>query len=137
MKIKTEIEIDKELYYNSIDKLDMTLSEFVEYSLNMLIYNDDKYSKLFQKGCKSYKELLNFRNKLYSLEEKNKKNKSNKENYDMAMISIQRMHDKLGYIGKNQIREIANRNDLNHNDLMNYIKRNTSYEIRNFGGLPR
>lgn len=137
MKIKTEIHIDEELYHNSINKLDMSLSDFVEYSLSMLIYNDDKYSKLFQKGCKSYNDLLNFRKKLYALEEKNNRNKSNQEAYDNAMISILRIHDKIGYIGKNQLRKIANQNDLNHMDLIEYVKRNTNCEIRNFGGIPK
>ena len=57
--------------------------------------------------------------------------------YDNAMITITRIYNELGYIGKNQLRKIANQNNLNHTDLIKYVRKNTDYEITNFGDLPK
>ena len=64
------------------------------------------------------------------------KNKNNQEYYDSAMITVNRLYDKQGYIGKNQLKAIANRNNLNHIDLIYYVE-NLDYKVTNFGALPK
>ena len=136
-KTKIVLEISEELYHTSKDKLDMSIDDFLEYSLSMYVYNDDEYSALFKKACKHYKELKNAKDKMYLLEKKNRMNKDNKKSYDEAMITVSRIHSRLGYIGKNQLRKIANQNNLNHNDLIRYVTRLDGYTVTNFGDLPK
>lgn len=136
-KIKVTLEIDEILWDTAKDDLDMSPNDFFEYALTMYIFNDDEYSKLFRKGAKLYKDLLKIKDKMFNLEKSNRKNKSNQEAYDNAMITVSRIHSGLGYIGKNQLRKIANQNNLNHGDLIRYVERNTDYKITNFGDLPK
>ena len=103
----------------------------------MYVFNDDEYSSLFKKACKHYKELNNVKNKMYLLEKKNRSNKDNQKAYDNCMVTVDRIHNALGYIGKNQLRKIANQNNLNHNDLIRYVSRLEGYTVTNFGDLPK
>lgn len=136
-KTKVTLEISKELYIASKDKLDMSLNDFIEYSLSMYIFNDDEYSTLFKKACKHYNELNNVKNRMYALERKNRSNKDNQKYYDKAMVTVTRIHNRLGYIGKNQLRKIANQNNLNHNDLIRYVSNLDGFTVTNFGNLPK
>ena len=136
-KINITLEVDKVLWDNAQDDLDMSPNLFFEYALTMHIINNDEYSELFRKGAKLYSELDKIKDKMFNLENDNRKNKSNQEAYDKSMITINRIVGELGYIGKNQLRKIANQNNLNHSDLIKYVERNTDYTITNFGDLPK
>lgn len=136
-KIPIKINIDEELYKASKDKLNMSLDEFVDYSLTMFIHQEDEYSRLFQKGAKLQSELNKLQKRMLELEVRNDENKNNQEYYDKAMITVNRIHNELGYIGKNQLKKIANNNNLNHIDLIHYVERLDDYNITNFGDLPK
>ena len=136
-KVEVTLEIDRILWDNAQDDLDMSPNDFFEYALTMYIFNEDEYSKLFRKGAKLYNDLNRIKDKMFNLEKDNRKNKSNEEAYVKSMITITRIHNELGYIGKNQLRKIANQNNLNHSDLIRYVERNTDYTITNFGDLPK
>ena len=136
-KINITLEVDKVLWDNAQDDLDMSPNLFFEYALTMYIINNDEYSELFRKGAKLYSELDKIKDKMFNLENDNRKNKSNQEAYDKSMITINRIVGELGYIGKNQLRKIANQNNLNHSDLIKYVERNTDYTITNCGDLPK
>ena len=101
-KEKISVKINRDLYLNSKNYLDMSLDSFIEYSLSLYIQSNDNYARLFKRGCKLYNELDKIKNKLYDLENK----KNDKEDYTEALITINRIHDKLGYVGKNQMVEI-------------------------------
>ena len=133
---KIELEIDEMLYNVAQQKLDMTLSEFLEYSLSMYIHQDDEYSTLFKKGAKLQNDFNNIRKRMYELEKRYDENKDNQEYYDKAMITVDRIYSELGYIGKNQLNKIANQNNLNHVDLIHYVE-NLQYKVTNFGALPK
>ena len=136
-KRKLEIEVDEILYLSSKDKLDMSLDEFIEYSLSMYLNNTDEYSLLFQKACEHYKNYKNTIQKMNKITQNNRQNKYTQQNYDTAMITVNRIHGRLGYIGKNQIRKIANQNNLNHVDLIRYVEKQGIYDVRNFGDSPK
>lgn len=133
MSNKTEItvHINKDLYLNSKNYLDMSLDSFIEYCLSLYISSDDNYAKTFKKGCKLYNELDKIKQKLYEIEKKN-----DEEDYTDALVTINRIHDKLGYIGKNQIRKVAHNYDLNPKNLIEYLSKN-DYTITNFGDAPK
>lgn len=135
-KIEIKLSVDKMLWENAQDDLDMSPNLFFEYALTMYIFNDDEYSKLFRKGAKLYSELDRIKDKMFNLEKNNRNNVSNEESYNTAMITVNRIYNELGYIGKNQLRKIANQNNLNHSDLIKYVERN-GYKVTNFGDIPK
>lgn len=128
--IEVTVKINKDLYLNSKNYLDMSLDSFIEYSLSLFIKSDDNYARTFKKGCKLYNELDKIKNKLYDLENKKE------EDYTDALITIERIHTKLGYVGKNQIRKIADNYDLNSKNFIKYLEKN-GYNVTNFGDAPK
>ena len=133
VKIKQEISIEEDLLLIAKNKLTMSLDDFIEYALSMYVQHDDKYARLFYKGAKHYSELKKIQDKLHAMDNKEEKNNS----HEQAMTTITRIHDKLGYIGKNQIREIANNNDLSPTELINYVESLDEFEVMKFGAAPK
>ena len=133
--MKCDISIDKELLLNAKNKLTMSLDDFVEYSLSMYLQHDDKYAKLFYEGAEHYSELKKIQDKIHALD--NKKEDDNDESLEKAMFMIQRIHDEMKYIGKNQIRDAAINYDLSPNDLVSYVESLDGFEVRKFGALPK
>ena len=135
-KQEIKVKIDEDLYSQSKEKLKMSFSEFVEYCISLYINADDQYSQIFKNACDSYNKYLRYREKLHKLEKNNFTNENNLTEFKQAIDTMNRIHDKIGYIGKNQIRNIATRNDLNPNTLIHYAEEH-EYDVRNFGDSPK
>lgn len=136
-KIKKTIMIDEQLWLAVKDELNISLGEFVEQSLRLFTGEDTEMSSLMKKGAKLQSELNQIQGRMYKLMNKNKENRHNQELFDNAMNTIQRIHDKLGYIGKNQLRKIANQNEINADDLIRYCQKKPEIIIKNYGALPK
>jgi succinate dehydrogenase/fumarate reductase flavoprotein subunit len=136
-KIKKTIMIDEQLWLAVKDELNISLGEFVEQSLRLFTGEDTEMSSLMKKGTKLQSELNQIQGRMYKLMNKNKENRHNQELFDNAMDTIQRIHDKLGYIGKNQLRKIANQNEINADDLIRYCQKKPEIIIKNYGALPK
>lgn len=129
--------IDEQLWLAVKDELNISLGEFVEQSLRLFTGEDTEMSSLMKKGTKLQSELNQIQGRMYKLMNKNKENRHNQELFDNAMDTIQRIHDKLGYIGKNQLRKIANQNEINADDLIRYCQKKPEIIIKNYGALPK
>ena len=132
-KVKHEVCIDQDLLLHAKNELPMSLDDFVEYCLSMYLQHDDKYAKLFFEGAKHYTELKKIQDKIHALD--NKKDDDNSQ--EQAMATLRRIHSKLHYIGKNQIREVANNNGLSPNELIKYVESLGEFEVRKFGAAPK
>lgn len=132
------VNVDESLYLSALDNMDMSFDEFIEYSLVMYMNaSDDEYSRLFRKGAKFFKEFNDIKEKLYALNSRDVSclNTESKE-YLQSMDTINRIYHSLGYIGRNQIRKIANQNNINPNQLLKHLEEN-EYIIENFGAMPK
>lgn len=127
-KVKHEITVDENLLLRAKSELDMSIDEFIEYSLTMYLQHEDNYAKLFYDGAKHYSQLKKIQDKMYAMEHKTK---SNNNSYDNAMIIVDRIHTNLGHIGKDRLRKIAADNDIGGTDLINHTI-SLGYNVTNF-----
>lgn len=133
VKVNQEISIDQELLLHAKNNLSMSLDDFIEYCLSMYLQHEDKYARLFFEGAKHYTELKKIQEKIHSLDN----TKNDEDSYNQAMDTIMRIHSKLNYIGKNQIRDVANNNNLSPTELIKYVESIGDFEVRKFGAAPK
>lgn len=136
-KIKKTIMIDERLWDSVRNDLDITLGEFVEQSLRLFSGEDTEMGKLMKKASQLQSELNQIQGRMYKLQNKNKENNNNQELYEKAMVTVNRIHNELGYIGKNQIRRIANQNELNSEYFLRYVQKQEDIIVKNYGALPK
>ncbi len=136
-KIKKTIMIDERLWDSVKNDLDITLGEFVEQSLRLFSGEDTEMGKLMKKASQLQSELNQIQGRMYKLQNKNKENNNNQELYEKAMVTVNRIHNELGYIGKNQIRRIANQNELNSEHFLRYVQKQEDIIVKNYGALPK
>lgn len=87
-------------------------SAWIERQIDIALNVEDEEAKLLQKIEKLDNQLNVAKDKLCQIRQA-KKEKLEAENvFDKCMISLNRLHDNLGCIGKNQIRNIARVNDV-------------------------
>ena len=135
-KIEVVITIDEYLWNLAKDKLNMSRSEFIEYALRLYLREDSNVSRVFKKGINLQVELDKVTNRLYSLENKNK-TKYNEREYSEAMETVYRINDVLGYVGKNQLKKIANQREFNVNQWLRFVEKQDGIVIKNYGELPK
>lgn len=135
MKEAVTVNITKELYLQAKNNLEMSIDDFIEYSLSLYLSKDtnDEYARLFSKACKLYNDLENVKKKLNKLAN----TESDEVDYTECIETINRIHDKLGYVGRNQIRKIAKNNNVSPVRLMDYVEASGVYDVRNFGDAPK
>lgn len=136
-KIKKTIRIDERLWDSVKNDLDITLGEFVEQSLRLFSGEDTEMGKLMKKASQLQSELNQIQGRMYKLQNKNKENNNNQELYEKAMVTVNRIHNELGYIGKNQIRRIANQNEINSEHFLRYVQKQEDIIVKNYGALPK
>lgn len=134
VKVKHDLCIDQELLLHAKNELTISLDDFVEYALSMYLQHEDKYANLFYEGVKHYSELKKIQDKIKSFDNTTKEDENS---YDQAMETIRRIHSKLKYIGKNQIREVANNHNLNPNELIRYVESLDEFNVMKFGAAPK
>lgn len=135
-KIEVTITIDEYLWSLAKDKLDMGRSEFVEYALRLYLREDSNVSRVFKRGVELQAELDKVTNRLYTLQNKNK-TKFNEKEYLEAMETVYRINDVLGYVGKNQLKKIANQREFNAKQWIQYVEKQEGIIIKNYGELPK
>ena len=135
-KIEVTIEVDEYLWVLAKDKLDMSRSEFVEYALRLYLREDSQESKLFKKGVQLQSDLNKITGRLHKLQRKNNAN-VNIRQFDEAMETVYRIHNVLGYVGKNQLQKIANQKEFNYNEWESYVKKQDGVIVKNYGELPK
>lgn len=135
-KIEVTITIDEYLWSLAKDKLDMGRSEFVEYALRLYLREDSNVSRVFKRGVELQAELDKVTNRLYTLQNKNK-TKFNEKEYLEAMKTVYRINDVLGYVGKNQLKKIANQREFNAKQWIQYVEKQEGIIIKNYGELPK
>ena len=136
-KIKVTIEVDECLWLIAKDKLDMSFSEFIDYVLTIYLVEDSEISALMKKGAKLQKELNQTIGRIQALENKYDK-QDKKDIYEELMETVIRIHNGMGgYIGKNQLRRIATRNEINPTSFIRYVENQEGITVKKYGELPK
>lgn len=136
IKVKKTITIDEQLWLKGTTELPITMNEFIEYCLIWYLGTDTKSGRLLKKAVELQDELNIIVGKL-SKEYDKKKNVDNVTEYQKAMETVYRIHNKLGYIGRNQLEKIGNQNNFNVIDWMSYVGQQEDIIITNYGALPK
>lgn len=135
-KIEATITVDEDLWLRAKDELDMSRSEFVDYALTIFLVEDSEISRLMKKGAKLQAELNQTIGRIQSLENKNN-GKDNRKSYEELMPTVYRIHNVLGYIGKNQLRKLASQNEVNPSGFIRYVEKQEDIVVKKYGDLPK
>lgn len=87
-------------------------SAWIERQIDIALNVEDEEAKLLQKIEKLDNQLNVAKDKLCQIRQAKKEKLEAANVFDKCMVSLERLHDNLGCIGKNQIRNIARINDV-------------------------
>lgn len=87
-------------------------SAWIERQIDIALNVEDEEAKLLQKIEKLDNQLNVAKDKLCQIRQAKKEKLEAANVFDTCMVSLNRLHDNLGCIGKNQIRYIARINDV-------------------------
>lgn len=130
------VEINEDLYKEAGTKVDNVI-QFIEQQLIVLINDDfsDELELLVQLSEK-VDEIKELESELVRVR-KRRMRQGNRYDFDEVLVTINRIHDNLGMIGKNQIKSIAKRNNVSYDVLLAYLKKDGGYEIVNYTGVSK
>lgn len=134
-KIEATIFVDEDLWLSAKDKLGMSRGDFIDYVLSIYLMEDSEVSRLMKKGLKLQAELNQTIGRIQSLENKN--GVKNTDLYEELMPTVYRIHNALGYIGRNQLRKLATQNEVNPTGFIKYVEKQKGIEVKKYGALPK
>ena len=118
---------------------DGNMSSFVRESIDNYLKGGEDRETLQQEIQKKERELIVLRQKLSDKirEDEVKKNWiSESDGFQKACSAITRIHNNLGYIGKNQVYVFSETWNCSKADLLEYCK-NNKYNVTNYGAVPQ
>ena len=116
------INISDDVWNRLNTEVDMSNSQVIERLLRIYLDESDEEAELMKLAEKQQHDLDITLSKLCEIRERKKNQKKNGTLFDSAMVSINRIYEKLGYVGKNQIKNIAKQNDVSSIELEEHIK---------------
>lgn len=121
-KIRKNITIDEEFDHFIRYKLGMPLSEFVNNTLKEAFNVSDEITELRKEIYEHENALISLRAKLCKLEREEAAAIKNRKGYEECMVILLRIHDNMGEVGENQIRNVADNFSVNFDGLLSYCK---------------
>ena len=94
-------------------------SAWIEKQFRIALNEEDDETQIMKNIQKKENEINVLKDKLCKIREQKSKQLQVIGLFDNAMVSINRIHSKLGFVGKNQIRRIAKANDVPAMELIN------------------
>ena len=120
-KKKVSISIDPVLWDEAGVKIP-NRSAFIEEQLELYLANDlSEEKEVLELIDEKNAELSVLEGKLCKLREARLKKVKDVDIFDAPMVSINRLHSKLGHVGKNQIKMFAKNNDVPYDALLQYV----------------
>ena len=111
------ITVDENIWELAKDKLPCSRSEFFENQLKLYLDIDDPETKIVEKISKKESEINVLKDKLCNIRREKQLRLESANVFDDAMVTLNRLHDRLGCVGRNQIRSVAKRCDVPANEL--------------------
>ena len=130
------ITVDENIWELAKDQLPCSRSEFFENQLRLYLDIDDPEAKIVEKISKKENEINVLKDKLCNIRKEKQLRLESKHVFDEAMGTINRLHDNLGCIGRNQIRGIARRCDVPSVELEKHCE-GLGLNIVNFMEVPK
>ena len=130
------ITVDENIWELAKDKLPVSRSEFFENQLRLFLNVDDPEAKIVEKIAKKENEINVLKDKLCHIRREKQLKLESANVFDEAMVTINRLHDALGCVGRNQIRNVARRCDVPANELEKHIL-SEGLTVVNFMEVPK
>ena len=130
------ITVDEEIWEEAGCKLG-SRSDFCENQMRLFLeLNNDAEDELLQQIQEKRDEINVLEDKLCAYRKERLSEVQDSLILDQPMVSINRLHDNMGQVGKNQIKMIAKRNGVPFDLLLEHC-RVSGLNIVNFGEVPR
>ena len=135
-KKSVTITVDENIWELARDKLPCSRSEFFENQLRLYLDIDDPEAKIVEKISKKENEINVLKDKLCNIRKEKQLRMESSNVFDDAMITLNRLHDNLGCVGRNQIRSVAKRCDVPSNELEKHVI-SQGLTVVNFMEVPK
>ncbi|WP_405285995.1 hypothetical protein [Methanobrevibacter sp.] len=137
VKRSVSITVDCEVWEEAGSKLD-SRSEFCENQLRLFLeLNNDEEDQLLEQIQSKREEIYVLEDKLCAFRKDRLSKAKKKPVFDDAMVTVNRINNRLGKIGKNQIRKIAKSNQVPFDLLLENCRVTDGINIVNFAEVPR
>ena len=122
MKKSVTLTIDSMIWEQAKEKLPQGRSEFVEEQLRKAIgLSDDKETELRKKIAIHQDEINVLESQLCKIREERLNEKQDNDEYGNAMDTVYRIHEHLGCVGKNQIKNISKQQQVPFEGLIDCV----------------
>lgn len=122
-KKKVSISISEYIWSEASKKIP-NKSKFIEDILESYLFGDiSEEQELLNEIEEEKSKLESLQTRLCALRESKKNNQELIKSFDAPMVSIERIHNKVGAIGENQILEFARIHDVNSSQLLTFVKK--------------
>lgn len=122
MKKTVTLTIDAVVWEQAKEKLPCGRSEYIEEQLRKGIgLSDDKEVELRKKIAKHQDEINVLESQLCKIREERLKKEKAINVYDNALNAIRRIHERLGCVGKNQIKNISKQQQVPFEGLIDCV----------------
>ena len=134
-KIRVNLTVDPNLWQLAKDKLPCSRSEFFENQLKLFLGIEDNESEILKDIQLRENEINALKDKLCHIRKEKQLELESNRSMEKAMVSLNRIHEKLGHIGENQIRNMAHVHKVDFDDLKKKCEENCM-NIVNFAEIP-
>ena len=135
-KKSVTITVDENIWELAKDQLPCSRSEFFENQLKLYLDIDDPEAKIVEKISKKENEINALKDKLCNIRREKQLRLKQTNVFDDAMVTINRLHENLGCVGRNQIRNVARRCDVPALELEKHIVE-SGLTVVNFMEVPK
>ena len=135
-KKSVTITVDENIWELAKDKLPCSRSEFFENQLRLYLDIEDPEAKIVEKISKKENDINVLKDKLCTIRREKQLRLEASNVFENAMVTINRLHDRLGCVGRNQIRNIARVNDVPALELEEHCEA-LGLNVVNFMEVPK
>lgn len=122
MKKQRCINISDDVWNRLTNDVETSNSQVIEQLLRIYLDETDEEAELMKLAEQQQNALNITLSKLCEIRERKKHKKEEGKLFDKPMEAITRIYEKLGYVGKNQIKNISKQNDVSAIEFEEYIK---------------
>lgn len=133
MKKSVTLTIDSMIWEQAKEKLPQSRSEFVEEQLRKAIgLSDDKETELRKKIAIHQDEINVLESQLCKIRAERLEHERSVNVFDGVMGTVNRIVDKAGFIGKDQLKNISKQQEVPYKSLLDHVY-DLGYDVRNYG----
>lgn len=121
-RIAVTVMVDPDVWRESKNKLSVTRSDFINEQLCIAIDAADDEETVLRNEIIDLQNEINVKeSRLCKLRAERLENERKECMFDEVMVTVDRIIDRNGFIGKDQLRNISKQRDVAYNSLLNHV----------------